>query len=82
MTKVIKPSEKRELLKKRLEKIKGKFPKGIWINIFIQEYPDYSEHKSHVSNVFNGLSLDESVIESFEEIAPRMRKLTLEYLFN
>lgn len=75
------PQERTSVLKKRLDAVRPKFPKIVWVQIFVNRYPEYEEKRQHLSNVHSGRSLDEDVISKMEELAPEMKRLTNDLLF-
>lgn len=65
------PADLKKELKKRLEKVLKALP-DYWISAFVHVNPEYSQKKTHLSNVSRGLSVDENVIEKMEELAERL----------
>jgi hypothetical protein len=72
--KPLKPKEKREILRKRLDKVLPQLPEK-WINLFIHLNPEYKDQMVHLNNVRNKMSLDEGVIEKMESIAEGLSKM-------
>ena len=62
------PREITQEHKERLEKVLKRLP-TYWVSTFVHKYPEYSEMKTHLSNVARGKSADLNVILKLEDFA-------------